>query len=182
MNKTLLFLCQMPDLSVKQTLCVMPATDKKPTDWEEIKDGKFFIINGQYNVAVSQKMQAMDLPEKIVKPFLNWNCFIVWSKDKNRLWQILGYYNCCNHLGMFKLTWATNALGTRFIWTELGRPIPPKSTTEIRRVVRRTKKDVGNDTKYKVNNITTRPHCLGRFELNARPTLLLFYRIYMQVP
>ena len=98
-------------------------------------------------------MQATDLLEKIIKPFLNWNCFIVWSKDKNRLRQILGYYNCCNHLGTFKPTWATNVLGTRFIWTELGRPTPPKSATEIGRAVRRTKKDAANDAKYKVKKI-----------------------------
>ena len=64
----------------------MPATIEKPIDWEEIKNGKFIIINEQHNVAVSQKMQATDLLMKIVKPFLNWNCFIVWSKDKNWLW------------------------------------------------------------------------------------------------
>ena len=41
MNNTLHFLCRMPDPSVKQTICVMPDTNQKPTDWEEIKDGKF---------------------------------------------------------------------------------------------------------------------------------------------
>ena len=45
--------------------------EEKPIDWEEIKDGKFFIINRQHNVVASQKMQATDLPEEIVKPFLN---------------------------------------------------------------------------------------------------------------
>jgi hypothetical protein len=106
-------------------------------------------------VAASQKMQAIDLPEKIVKPFLKWNCFIVWSKDKNRLRQISGYYNRCNHFSMFKPTWATNVLGARFIWTELGRPTPPKSATDIGRVVHRTKKNAENDTKYKVKKNTT---------------------------
>ena len=51
---------------------------------------------------------------------------------------------------MFKLTWATNVLGTRFIWTEFGWPTPPKSATEIGRVVRRTKKNAANNAKYKV--------------------------------
>ena len=109
------FLVHMPNPSVKQILCVMPNTKEKPTDWDEIKDGKFFIINGQHNIAASQKMKDTGLPEKIVQPFLNWNCFIVWSKDKNWLRQILGYYNRCNHLGVFKPTWATNVLGARFI-------------------------------------------------------------------
>ena len=85
MNDTLHYLYHMPDPFVKQILCVMPATNEKPMDWEQIKDGKFYIINGQHSVVASQKMQVTDLLEKIVKPFLNWNCFIVWSKDKNRL-------------------------------------------------------------------------------------------------
>jgi hypothetical protein len=51
---------------------------------------------------------------------------------------------------MFKPTWATNVLGARFIWMELGWPTPPKSATEVGRVVRRTKKNAANDAKYKV--------------------------------
>ena len=66
--------------------------------------------------------------------------------------QISGYYNHCNHLGVFKPTWATNVLGARFIWIELGWPKPLKSTMEIGRAVCRTKKDAANDAKYKVNN------------------------------
>ena len=108
-------------------------------------------------------MKATDLPEKIVKPFLNWNCFIIWSKDKNRLKKISGYYNRCNHFSMFKPTWATNVFGTRFIWTELEWPTPPKSATEIGRVVRKTKKKAANDTKYKVYKNTTLLCSLGRF-------------------
>ena len=79
------------------------------------------------------------------------------------------YYNWYNHFSMFKPTWATNVLGARFIWTELGRPTLPKSATKIGRAIHRTKKDAKNDAKYKVNNNTTPPHSLGRLELNARP-------------
>ena len=149
---TLYFLVHMLNSFVKQTLCVMPDTEENPTDWEQIKDEKFFIINGQHNVAASQKIKDTDLPEKIVQPFLNWNCFIIWSKDKNWWRQILGYCNRCNHLGVFKSTWATNVLGARFIYTKLGRPKPLRFATEIGRAVRRTKKDATNDAKYKINN------------------------------
>jgi hypothetical protein len=129
MNETLYYLFHMPNPSTKQTLCVMPDMKEKPTYWDSIANGTFFIINGQLSVGASQKMLASDLSEAIVKPFLKWNYFIVWSKDKNRLRQISGYYNRCNHFSMFKPTWATNVLGARFMWTELGRPTPPKSAT-----------------------------------------------------
>jgi hypothetical protein len=129
MNEMLHYLCHMPNPSTKQTLCIMPDTEEKPTDWDSIANGTFFIINGQHSIGASQKMLASDLLEAIAKPFSKWNCFIVWLKDKNRLRQISGYYNRCNHFSMFKPTWATNVLGARFMWTELGRPTPPKSAT-----------------------------------------------------
>jgi hypothetical protein len=83
MNETLHYLIHMPDPYVRQNLCVMPDTEEKPTNWDDIANGKFFIINGQHSVGASLKMQATRLPDKIVKPFLKWNCFIIWSKDKN---------------------------------------------------------------------------------------------------
>jgi hypothetical protein len=125
------YLVNMPDPLVKQTLCVMPDTNEKPQSWEEIVAGKFFIINRQHSIAASKDMQTSGRPEDIVKHFREWNCFIVWSKDKSRLRQIPGYYNRCNHFSIFKPTWATNVLGARFIWTELGLPTPPKSATEL---------------------------------------------------
>ena len=41
------YLLNIPDKSTKQMLCVMPVgLSKKPIEWEEIKDGDFYIING----------------------------------------------------------------------------------------------------------------------------------------
>jgi hypothetical protein len=144
------YLVNMLDPSVKQTLCVMPDTNERPTTWDEIANGRFFIINKQHSVVASKDMKTIGLLESIIKNFRKWNCFIVWSKDKSRLRQIFGYYNRYNHFSIFKSTWATNFLGARFIWTELGRPTPPKSATKLGCVVRRLKKNVKNDAKYKV--------------------------------
>ena len=55
MREMMHYLCHMLDRSIKQTLCIMSNTQKKPTDWLEIKNGKFFIINGQYNVGANLK-------------------------------------------------------------------------------------------------------------------------------
>jgi hypothetical protein len=60
----------MPYPSVKQILCVMPDTEEKPIDWDDIANGKFFIITGQLSVGASLKMQATGLLDKIVKLFL----------------------------------------------------------------------------------------------------------------
>jgi hypothetical protein len=55
---------------------------------------------------------------------------------------------------MFKPIWVMNVLDARFMWMELGRPTPPKSVTEVGRVVRRTKKNATNDAKYKIRQNT----------------------------
>ena len=55
MKEMMHHLYHMPDPSVKQILCAMPDTEENSIDWEEIKDGKFFIINRQHNVAANKK-------------------------------------------------------------------------------------------------------------------------------
>jgi hypothetical protein len=76
------YLVNMLDPFVKQTMCVMPDIDVKPQSWKEIATGKFFIINGQHSVVANKDMQTLGLPKDIVKHFREWNCFIVWLRDK----------------------------------------------------------------------------------------------------
>jgi hypothetical protein len=71
------YLVNMPDPFVKQTLCVMPNTNERPTMWDENTNGRLFIINGQHSLAASKDMQTTSLLESIVKNFRKWNCFIV---------------------------------------------------------------------------------------------------------
>ena len=93
----------------------------------------------------------MDVPNSVKTAFQTWNSFIVWSKSKEKLRKISTYYNCVNHFSIFKPSWSTNILSMRFIWTELGRPNPPKSATGVGRAsVRAQIWDHDNDQKYKV--------------------------------
>jgi hypothetical protein len=54
------FLIEMGDINQRQTICLTPCTkerqllQKKPESWNEIKDGMFLIINGQYSVTASK--------------------------------------------------------------------------------------------------------------------------------
>ena len=149
MEKLHHYLINMPDRSTRQTLCIMPQTKEKPTSFQEIEDGSFWIINGQHNVEASRSMQDMDVPHNTREFFQKWNCFIVWTRSKEKLRKISAYYNRVNHFSSFKPTWLTNILTTRFIWTELGSPSPPKSATALGTVVRQGK-DLKNDQIYKV--------------------------------
>ena len=50
-----IYLLNLPNWKARQTLCVMPTNrTSKPMSWEEIKDGEFYIINGQHSVAASR--------------------------------------------------------------------------------------------------------------------------------
>jgi hypothetical protein len=145
------YLINMLDPSVKHMLCVILDTDKGPKTWEVIANGKFFIINSQHSIVANKDMQTLVLPENIVKHFRQWKCFIVWSKDKSRFRQILGYYNQCNLFSIFKPTSGINVLGARFIWIELGHPTPSKSTTELGQSARMIK-NFKNGKKYKIGS------------------------------
>ena len=47
----IIYLLNLPDRKARQTLCVMSTNrTKKPTSWEEIQDGEFYIINGQHSI------------------------------------------------------------------------------------------------------------------------------------
>ena len=56
MEKMSNYFLNMLDQTARQTLCVMPKSDRRPTSWDEVKDGRFWIINGQHNVTASQSM------------------------------------------------------------------------------------------------------------------------------
>ena len=94
------WLLNMPDKSMRQTLCVMPVGfNEKPIEWKDIEKGKFYIINGQHNVEASKWM--MDDANKVDKEerehFRKWKCFVVWSNDPEKLRTISAFYNRTNH-------------------------------------------------------------------------------------
>ena len=147
----------MSDRTTRQTLCIMPQTQEKPTSFRDIEDRNFWIINGQHSVEASKTMQGMDVPQSTREFFQKWNCFIVWTRSKEKLRKISAYYNRVNHFSSFKPTWSTNILAARFIWIELGSPVPPKTATALGTVVRQGRKDLENDGKYKVISVPSRP-------------------------
>ena len=113
------YLIQMPDKSTKNTLCVFPK-DKltRPQSWEEIKDGQFYMVNGQHCVEASKQMKTNpEITEEVCKCFDEWECFIVWNEDKALIRKISAYYNRVNHFMNHNPTWATNIIGARSVWT-----------------------------------------------------------------
>jgi hypothetical protein len=58
-------LLQMEDINQRQKICLTPVDAQgnllrtKPKDWNEIKNNKFMIINGQHNIATSKELQLV---------------------------------------------------------------------------------------------------------------------------
>ena len=57
------FLTNLRDINAKRTICLIPCDEdgnlllQQPITWNEIKDGKFLIINGQHNISASRSLQ-----------------------------------------------------------------------------------------------------------------------------
>ena len=141
----------MPDKSQKQTLCVMPKLDIKPTCLEDIRACDFWIINGQHSVAASKEMMNEDVPEQLRKDFRTWQCFIVWTQDHEKLRRISAFYNRCNHLAPFKPTWATNIISARKVWLKNNRPLPKHAAAGVTDSRVSVNKDRVNDLRFEVS-------------------------------
>ena len=152
-----IYLLNLPDRKARQTLCVMPTNrTSKPASWEEIKDGEFYIINGQHSVVASMLITQVGskAEEDMKSDFCVWSCFIVWSNDLEILRSISAYYNRINHFQMIQPSWATNILGARTVWLSMGSPENPSQITATRTIAARRATNVQSRTKrFKVKAI-----------------------------
>ena len=124
----------MPDKSTRQTLCVMPVGfNEKPTEWKDIKNSKFYIINGQHSVVASKWMMddANKVDNEEREHFRKWKCFLVWSNDPEKLQTISAFYNRTNHFQVTQPSWATNILGAQTVWEAMGQPQNPTQATLV---------------------------------------------------
>ena len=150
MDAMVIYLLNLLDRKACQTLCVMPTNrTEKPTSWEEIKDGDFYIINGQHSVATSRLITQVGsgADEDVKNDFCVWSCFIVWSSDAEILRFISAYYNRINHFQMIQPSWATNILGARTVWVSMGCPENPSQITTAGTMAARRVQNVQSRTR-----------------------------------
>jgi hypothetical protein len=74
-----------------------------PSKWEDIKDCKFYAINGQHIAAVARRMLEDPLCNR-KEEVRHWDALIVWSTDNLDLKGISNYYNLVNKINPFKAT------------------------------------------------------------------------------
>jgi hypothetical protein len=128
----------------------------KPLDFNDVKAGKFWMVNGQHSVEASKRMQKMPGSERRAAKFKEWDCYVVWNLDDKIIRQISAYYNRVNHLSNYMPTWATNIISARSVWISCHRPPPPKEPTELGKTVSsksKTTRDVVTARRWAVSTL-----------------------------
>ena len=143
----------MGDKKMRQKVCLTPINKdrkllkEKPKSWNEIKSGKFMIINEQHNITTSKELQISGCADKRRLELAKWNAYIVWSLDPVKLTNISKFYNSTNHLEHAQPIWGWQIISGRNIWLAYGRPFDKDGEDE-----RRGNGAVLNPTKYVVKN------------------------------
>ena len=143
----------MGDKKMRQKVCLTPIDKdgkllkEKPKLWNEIKSGKFMIINGQHSITASKELQISGCADKHRLELAKWDAYIVWSLDRVKLTNISKFYNSTNHLEHAQPIWGWQIISGRNIWLAHGRPSDKDGENE-----RRGNGTVHNPTKYAVMN------------------------------
>ena len=144
-------LVQLGDKKMRQKVCLIPIDRdskllrEKPRSWDEIKAGKFMIINGQHSITMSKELQIFGCGDKRHVELYKSEAYIVWSLDPVKLTNISKFYNSTNHLEHAQPTWGWLLISGRNIWIVHGQPTNKKGEHE-----RCENHAVLNQSKYRV--------------------------------
>ena len=110
----------------RQTICVTPKDPAVPVteeNWPILKEGEFFIVDGQHSVMAAKALLAdheWKSPHK--EAIRYWKAFLVHSTDMNQLIAISAFMNQGNKVRQFEASWAANIVAGRTLWVEHDRP------------------------------------------------------------
>jgi hypothetical protein len=138
----------------------------KPKDWNEIKNNKFMIINGQHSIQASKELQLEGCGEERHRALEKWDAIIVWDLDPVHLTKISKFYNMTNYLNHAQPTWGNQIVSGRNIWISLERP-----TDKVIEAEARQNGAVQNFQPYMVSSISVGCH-LVIFDSRITCTLL----------
>ena len=121
-------LITLGDAKQRQKICLTPVgpdgrlLKQRPKQWDDIKSGKFMIINGQHSITASQQLQLKGCGEERKNELKSWDAVIVWTLDPAQLTEISKFYNSANHLTHSQPTWGNQIVSCRNIWLSYKRP------------------------------------------------------------
>jgi hypothetical protein len=112
----------------RQTICVTPkdpAVEVNERNWPTLKEGEFYIVDGQHSVMAAKALLENDEWKSPWKEAIRyWKAFVVHSKDSNQLIAISAFMNQGNKVRQFEASWAANIVAGRTLWVE--HDCPPK--------------------------------------------------------
>ncbi len=112
----------------RQTICVTPkdpVVDVTEENWPILREGEFYIVDGQHSVEAAKALLANDEWKSPLKEAIRyWKAFVVYSTDSNQLIAISAFMNQGNKVRQFEASWAANIVAGRTLWEEHG--CPPK--------------------------------------------------------
>ena len=112
----------------RQTICVTPkdpVVEVTEKNWPILKEGEFYIVDGQHSVMAAKALLANDEWRSPLKEAIRyWKAFVVHSKDMNQLIAISAFMNQGNKVRQFEASWAANIVAGRTLWVE--HECPPK--------------------------------------------------------
>ena len=127
----------------RQTICVMPkdpVVEVTAENWPILKEGEFYIVDGQHSVQAAKQLLENDKWQSPLKEKIQfWKAFVVYSTDSNQLIAISAFMNQGNKVRQFEASWAANIVAGRTLWVEHG--CPPKERENA--VIKNPKWQVG---------------------------------------
>ena len=112
----------------RQTICVTPkdpVVDVTEENWPIIREGEFYIVDGQHSIAAAKALLENDSWQNPLKESIRyWKAFLVHSTDTNQLIAISAFLNQGNKVRQFEASWVANIVAGRKLWEEHG--CPPK--------------------------------------------------------
>ena len=103
----------------------MPQTSSCPTSWEEVKDGKFYIINGQRTwAAVNRLLDSPAATDVLKDDYMHWQCNFVWTTEKVALSELARRINNTNQFRWDSPEYLLHIQYARDLWVQYGMPFP----------------------------------------------------------
>ena len=107
----------------KQTLTLMPDCEEKPRSFEDVKDRKFFIINGQHSWAAAKMLiENPYASDELKNQYKTWKCHFVWTKNMPLLSELSLRINNTNQHRWNSPEYLLHIQYARDLWITYNRP------------------------------------------------------------
>ena len=125
--KTWLFTYAFRPKTHPNFLTIVPSDRRrKPTNFEEVKDKSFHVVNGQHTLtACLEYVNDPSSTEEVKSFFSKWPCNVVWAPegDDDPLFHLSGVLNMDSEYRKHFPSWVECIQHARKIWIKRGRPV-----------------------------------------------------------